>query len=111
MSAQGLRVGRSRQSELTSVGAGAYGNHERHETHENTAQKSQLWHAAFRVFRLFRGYKIILRRYRAAIAPNQCQHSGEIDRRVGKTGRNISAVVELTSRAALRYVPRFPSMR
>ena len=30
--------------------------------------------------------------------------SGEIDRRVGKTGRNISAAVELTCRAALRYV-------
>ena len=40
-----------------------------------------MWHAAFRVFRVFRGYKILLRQYRAAITPNQCQHSVEIDRR------------------------------
>ena len=94
MSAQGLRVGRSRQSELTSLGAGAYGNHERHETHENTAQKSQLWHAVFRVFRLFRGYKTIIRRYRAAIAPNQCQHSGETDRRTFPAVRNCSGHID-----------------
>lgn len=71
------------------MGAGAQGNHETHETHENRAQKPQLWHAAFRVFRLFRGYKIFLQRYRAVITPNQCQHSGEIDRGVGETDLRI----------------------